>query len=347
MRILLYELATGGGLAGQPGLAGSPWLAEGRAMLRALAADFAALPAAEISALCDRRLKLKLPGCRMLPVDGQRNDLATLAALAGWADWTIVIAPETGGLLEARARAVLEAGGSLLTPGPELIALCADKQRTAEYLARRGVPIPPGCRVEQGGAVPRDWFPAVLKPCDGAGCQGVRIVDTPGELIGARAIGDWRVERYQPGVPASVSCLRGPVSTIAMQPCRQRIVRLDNSLHYAGGELPLPAGLRARATRLAEQAAAALPPSIGYLGIDMVLGPAPDGSQDMVIEINPRLTTSYVGLRRAARGNLAAAMVALAEGREAEVRFSNERVLFSASGRVRRRLLPDPRQAAR
>jgi predicted ATP-grasp superfamily ATP-dependent carboligase len=52
----------------------------------------------------------------------------------------------------------------------------------------------------------------------------------------------------------------------------------------------------------------------GYVGVDVVLGDTEDGSQDQAIEINPRLTTSYIGLRRLARDNLAEALLALMAG---------------------------------
>jgi predicted ATP-grasp superfamily ATP-dependent carboligase len=54
---------------------------------------------------------------------------------------------------------------------------------------------------------------------------------------------------------------------------------------------------------------ATLPTPLGYLGVDLVLGDDPSGADDRVIEINPRLTTSYVGLRAAALCNLAEAML--------------------------------------
>jgi predicted ATP-grasp superfamily ATP-dependent carboligase len=48
--------------------------------------------------------------------------------------------------------------------------------------------------------------------------------------------------------------------------------------------------------------------------VDLVLGEAADGSQDQVIEMNPRLTTSYVGLRHLTATNLAEALLRLAAG---------------------------------
>ena len=69
----------------------------------------------------------------------------------------------------------------------------------------------------------------------------------------------------------------------------------------------------------------------GYLGIDLVLGQAVDGSEDVVIEINPRMTTSYIGLRQAATGNLARAMLNVAAGHTAELSFRAEPLRFSVS----------------
>jgi predicted ATP-grasp superfamily ATP-dependent carboligase len=72
----------------------------------------------------------------------------------------------------------------------------------------------------------------------------------------------------------------------------------------------------------------------GYIGVDLVLGADPDGQDDHVIEINPRLTTSYVGLRALSRNNLAAAMLVVAEGREPALSWHDGVVEFSADGRT-------------
>ena len=63
--------------------------------------------------------------------------------------------------------------------------------------------------------------------------------------------------------------------------------------------MPLEPLLAERASQLAAQAVATLPDPFGYIGVDLVLGHDPEGRDDVVIEINPRLTTSYVGLRAA------------------------------------------------
>ena len=74
---------------------------------------------------------------------------------------------------------------------------------------------------------------------------------------------------------------------------------------------------------------------VGYLGVDLVLGEAADGSDDVVIEINPRLTTSYVGLRALARENLAAAMLDVASGRTPRLSFADRQLEFDSDGTIR------------
>lgn len=80
-----------------------------------------------------------------------------------------------------------------------------------------------------------------------------------------------------------------------------------------GGELPPSPALKARATNLARRGWS-LPCLLarGFFGLDLILGDDPAGSGDVVIEVNPRLTTSYVGLL--AQGNLAAALLAVVAG---------------------------------
>jgi predicted ATP-grasp superfamily ATP-dependent carboligase len=144
----------------------------------------------------------------------------------------------------------------------------------------------------------------------------------------------YRVEQFCPGEPVSVALLRGPAGQSALPPCRQRLSD-DGRFQYLGGSLPLPPPLAYRATRLAERAVAALPNTLGYVGVDLVLGAETDGAGDFVIEVNPRLTTSYIGLRAASRENLAAALLEVAEGRVPRLSFAADRVEFNAIGQVR------------
>jgi predicted ATP-grasp superfamily ATP-dependent carboligase len=75
---------------------------------------------------------------------------------------------------------------------------------------------------------------------------------------------------------------------------------------------------------------------LGFIGVDMALGDDPEGRDDSVIEINPRLTTSYAGLRIASRTNLAQAMLDVAAGQTPTLAFDETHLEFDADGSVRR-----------
>ena len=120
------------------------------------------------------------------------------------------------------------------------------------------------------------------------------------------------IQPYVEGMPASVVFFAGPQQAIALPPACQNL-SADGRFRYGGGRLPLGADLANRAVRLARQAIDAVSGLQGYVGVDLVLGSEADGSRDWLIEINPRPTTSYVGLRALARLNLARALVSVAE----------------------------------
>ena len=334
MHVFLYEWATGGGLVDEPGPVPASLVREGTAMIGALAADLLRIKDCRVSALRDPRvLQLALPGCAVVDVLSRSTHREELERLSAAADATILIAPEFDDILLKAARLAVGSGGRLMSPSPEFIRVAANKQRTCEMLAAAGVRVPGGRLLEPDGPLPPDTrYPAVLKPMNGAGSQDTYLVSGPYDAPPAYA---WprRLESYVPGLAASVALLCGPTGRISLAPCKQRISE-DGRLRYLGGELPLSAGLAERASALAERALSAMPMAVGYVGVDLVLGREPDGSEDAVIEVNPRLTTSYVGLRTAATSNLADAMWRVVQGELRPVEFSGKPIEFDANGNV-------------
>jgi tyramine---L-glutamate ligase len=334
MHFFLYEWCTGGGLVNEPGALPTSLVREGVTMAGSLAADLARIPGAKVSALRDPRVvQLNLHGGDIIDVQSSAEHLDEFERLASIADATIVIAPEFDGILFKAARRVVECGGKLASPLPEFVRLTADKHKTCTRLAAAGVQVPRGIVLEPEQKLPADFsYPAVLKPVEGAGSQDTQLVashhDDPPPYAWPR-----RLELFQPGLAASVSFLCGPAGRVPLKPCRQRLSE-DGRLRYRGGELPLAAGLNERAVELGAKALAALPPAIGYVGIDLILGRDPAGSEDFVIEVNPRLTTSYVGLRAAAKSNLAEAMLQVARGDTITIEFLDRSLEFDVDGNV-------------
>lgn len=308
MRLFVYEYTCA-----SPTPLPQSWRVEGRAMLAALLEDFARLPDMTLAtALAETAFVAPAACCRCVQPG---NELTLFQEEARAADFTLVIAPESDGILLERRRWVDEAGGRWLGATAAAIELTADKLALAKVLHRAGVPTPrcaPTPATDWG-----DW-PAVLKPRHGAGSQATFLLRGPADLepalAAARTEGcndELLLQSYVPGQAASVALLVGSRDCVPLLPAEQRL-SADGRFHYLGGSLPLRPDLAERAVPLARQAVQAVPGLAGYVGVDLVLGE--DGSADAVIEINPRLTTSYVGLRALVLDNLAEAMLRVFTG---------------------------------
>jgi len=334
--VFIYEYITGGGTFSSRDfhVPSGSLLREGAAMVRALAGDFLRLRSVEVFLLRDARLSdLPLPDCNIREIHEAEDEQQAIRELAAKADWTVLIAPEFDGQLLERCFWAEAADGRLLSPPFGFVRYATDKNCTEERLRNSGVPMPFAVRLEAGQPLPANFpYPAVLKPPDGAGSVGVRLITgRTSEFDTAESTA--RLEMLCHGTPASIAVLCGPGGNVALPACRQRMSS-DGRFRYLGGETPLEAPLSRRAKTLGLAAIASLPPAVGYVGVDLILGDALDGADDVVLEINPRLTTSYVGLRCLARTNLAEAMIAVAEDRTVEWSFSDRRVEFEANGRV-------------
>jgi predicted ATP-grasp superfamily ATP-dependent carboligase len=286
-------------------------------MLAAVLDDFGRCPGVSIETLLDPAAPSQdwIASANVTAHAGQMADEQTFRALARAADFTLVIAPEFDGLLEQRCRWVEEEGGRLLGPSSTAVRLTADKLTLACHLHEHGISTPP-CATPPG-----EWaYPFVCKPRDGAGSQATFLLHDPAELQAclnrARREG-WQgemiVQPFVPGQAVSVALLLGPGRCVALPAAAQHLSE-DGRFRYQGGSLPLTPALDARARRLAERSVQGVEGLLGYVGVDLVLSEPSNGSADVVIEINPRLTTSYVGLRALARFNLAEALLAVRTG---------------------------------
>ncbi len=340
MQILLYEFVTGGGFLDRSRNAiPASLIAEGAAMRNALADDIARRSGVQLRLLCDGRFPAPASSAaEVVAVSSVEQRDKALETLARAADWTLVVAPEFDRHLERLARQVLAAGGRLLGPSPEVIALAADKHRLAMHLNAHHVRTPHGRTLERNEPLPADWFyPAVLKPNDGAGSLGVQQIAHAGEQDSRESISTqrWRLEEFCPGKAVSVAFLCGREGKFPLPACAQQL-STDGRFEYLGGALPLEVDENRRAQRLAAAAVATLGDVVGYVGVDLVLDRQGLAAKDVVIEINPRVTTSYVGLRAASRTNLVQAMLDAAEGRVPELSFDPRPIRFEATGAVRR-----------
>jgi predicted ATP-grasp superfamily ATP-dependent carboligase len=334
--VFVYEALCGGSGIGLDELLPCSLIGQGAAMLQALIDDFCQLPGCQVWSILDGRPGAELDLdtdrlARCLRVATTAEHDAAFMELVEQADAVLVLAPETGQLLLRLTRQVESATTLLLGPGSDWVAIAGDKLKLNHHLAAHGVPVPrcqalrPG--VEVNGS--RD-LPFVIKPRWGAGADGLQLIMDPQtvpDLGGQQQV----LESFQPGLPVSVSALLLKEG-FQLLPAGLQTMDLESG-SYHGGAIPLADPLERRATSLASLALDAMPVSRGFVGIDMVLGDDLTGNDDVVIEINPRVTTSYVGLRAATGVNLAKTILDNRFAAELPDIFSP--VQFTASGEIK------------
>jgi hypothetical protein len=369
MKLVLYEWCCSGGLRGPDArrlptaVAAGPEavvptvMAEAVAMLRGLAQDAARDPELEVTVLVDAELPQPVWDAvaghavgriRRVPAG---HEIDALVAEAARADWAIVVAPETAGLLASRVEAVRRAGGRPAACGPRFIHIAGDKQATATALAAAGVPVPAGRVLAAGELLPAGFhLPAVCKACDGVGGDGLAIIRLREEALGVVPT-PRRAEAFVPGMPVGVSCLCGTAGIFPLPPVRQRFTAGPRPT-YQGGAVVGRAPWRRRAESLATRAIAAVmhaagghggtsghggeAAAAGWVGVDMVLGADEDGGSDRVLEVNPRLTTSFVGLAAGRTASLVRLLLDAAAGGTITVPTGGDGAIeFDASGTAR------------
>ena len=241
--------------------------AEALAVLRAVLADLRAWGRFPVVTTRDRRLHgTPLTAERVVDLDAEvyPTRVVELARECGAA---LVVAPEGGGALEQLSPLVSDAGVSLLGSLPEAVAVAADKWECYRRFSQAGLPTPRTTRVPPGAApaaAARLGYPVVVKPLDGAGCDGVglatddrvlkRALGQPA-LRGAESI---LVQKYASGSAASVSLLVAEGRSTVLSLNEQR-VRAGIPFAYNGGVASWPHPRRAEACELAQRAVAWCP----------------------------------------------------------------------------------------
>ncbi|ADH88077.1 protein of unknown function DUF201 [Ancylobacter novellus DSM 506] len=293
MLVFVCETVTGGDYLGED--LPDSLIAEGALMRDTLIGDLEDLPGVRVATTHDARLPAPPRGSSTaLRLGDDPRSIWNL--LAAEADCCWPIAPETEGILERLVTDLRARCRRVISPDEETLRVCASKALTAEALATAGIRVVPTWR---GGAVPADLAgPIVIKPDDGAGAADVRVHDRPPPPPYPPGV---VVQPFVEGTAASLTLLCQEGRTHVLSANRQHVMQAKRALSFSGvtvSAFPVDDDLRELGARIG----AALPGLHGIVGVDYIA--TADGP--MVVEVNPRLTTSYAGLRRSLGVNPAA-----------------------------------------
>ena len=268
-------------------------------MRDALLNDLSSLPY-HVSTTVDARLSSPKYCAECVNVNAGDDVWQVWKTLMQSADAVWLIAPETDGILHYFTQIAALQGKLVLGCGLESIEITSDKLATYLVLKQVDILTLPTYNYQNWAKGCGSWL---AKPIDGAGCEDTVCFDDADNLMHWLVQNDKLlthvIQPYQMGVPASISCVIHNAKAQLLS-CNRQLIEINNHrLSYKGSVIN---GLREHwqaFEALANQIASAIPSLAGYVGVDVIV----DDDKIYVLEINPRLTTSFAGLREATGAN--------------------------------------------
>ncbi|NJD76733.1 MAG: ATP-grasp domain-containing protein [Candidatus Methanoperedens sp.] len=260
MRILIAEYAVGSGIP--------EFMLEGKAMLGTLARSFVT---------CGHEVFYPTTGVR---VDAGKAVITesfekSITKLSKKSDAGLVIAPDD--LLSDLTTIVEENTVNLGCP-PNSIRLCADKLECTRALFQGKVPVP---ETIGKGKYDGDY---VIKPRYGCASEGIHRSKSGILREGFIATS------FIQGEHLSVSLVTG--KTQLPLTVNRQLIEVNEKISYKGGVVPYFCERNMEIIETAKKTAQLLG-CRGYSGVDIVLGDKP-----YVVDVNPRPTTSIIGISR-------------------------------------------------
>ncbi len=292
MNLFIFEHITGGGALNQ-----SPpnsLVVEGQLMLDAVISDFCIFEHISIKTIQESKYKRITANADTIWVTTQSEFKESWNNLLFDCDGVLIIAPESNNTLLNLCLEVSTKRIGSFNCLPEAIKLSGDKYQTYKALRNAKIPVIPTYRTLE--ELPNDIEQIVLKPRDGVGCESTHIFENINHIDHSiLSSNNFILQPFIHGDTVSVSAV-ALESEIKVLACNRQIMQnKDNLLKLSGCEVGIQTDSFGELEKITNNIAAAVPGLRGYIGIDFILsekGPC-------VVEINPRLTTSYIGLNEA------------------------------------------------
>jgi len=304
MKIFVYEHITSGALCDQH--LPENLTKEGDLMLMAILMDLKKISGIKLIILRDYRLvNNHLSNCNIYQhytVTNLENFNLFWMQCLDEADAVLAIAPETEGVLATLQQKIIDRNKLILGSHPDAIKITTDKLLCGHKISKAGLACPPAICAKNWQT--DSWNHDngyIIKPIDGAGCENTQY------FINTKKLREWLsdqtqndletllIQNYVKGSSISLSLLVNGHDAFVLGMNKQLIKNERNQLIFTGcvvnglsdDELSI-----AKAQSIAETVCQTIPGLWGFIGIDIILSE----TGPIIIDINPRLTTSYVGL---------------------------------------------------
>jgi predicted ATP-grasp superfamily ATP-dependent carboligase len=317
MKVFVYEHITSGALINESLPASLAY--EGNEMLSAIVHDMTLLTDIQLIILRDFRLEplfdiIDSAHHQCLIIDDYSTFQQHYASSVKEADAVLIIAPETDGLLQNLQQSVLNQRKQLLGCQPIATNICTDKVICHQQLRSNNILTPHTITADEWSLNPFNSPSGfIVKPRDGAGCIDTVFFSTQTMLTAWLITSSIELEQtiiqpYIEGHAMSLSLLVDDDTSRVLAINQQYIKLEDGKLSFHGccvnGIAETQFSLL-QATEIAEKTYHAIPHLWGFIGIDLIV----TDNETYIVDINPRLTTAYVGLRESLNFNPAQLLV--------------------------------------
>ena len=229
-----------------------------------------------------------------LTIRPKQNYIEKLEKLTGQLDALLIIAPETNHILATLCERFSNQAFTLLNSNVESIQLTSNKYDTFKYLQAYDVPQISTYLPNEIEEIHADQF--VVKPIDGVGCENLSLLHSRIELehvLAQHASEPFIIQPFIQGIHASLSLLCWDGECLLLS-CNEQCLAEQND-GFVLNKCKVNVFDNKKFRSFSKKIIQVLPGLRGYIGVDVLI----TENETLLVEINPRLTTSYVGLRNA------------------------------------------------
>ncbi len=310
MKILVFEYSTGGGFnkTDLPVALAS----EGLIMLNALLDCLCQIQDAELMLMLDCRVSdaVNTAGIDTVLIQSHHDTLYEFEQLAAQCDAVWPVAPEFDGILEMLCQLVESLRKLLLTSPASVVRLTGNKWLTFNELTRHHIATVETRLFKDVSYAAGEWL---IKPVGGAGCNNSYLMTSEQDfkLLPEKLpeSGEFIIQPHLQGEKTSLSCLFKEGQGWLLCVNLQKFELVDKQYQLKEITVNYTSDLQ-KYDSLVKEIARAFPALWGYAGIDLI--ETADGI--VVLEINPRLTTSFAGIQAARGINVAQCVLDLLNG---------------------------------
>ncbi len=223
-------------------------------------------------------------------------------------DFLWPIAPESEQALTRLIETGKDCNVKILASDLSAIQLCSDKLATINHLSSF-IKTPTTYRVDEFTPdFPAEW---VIKPVDGAGCEQTWYVKDAAayqSVLNKQLPSNFIIQSWLPGQAISLSALFRQGKGWLLTANEQIINNENGCLSLTACRVNCLSSNVDRYQQYIDKIAEAIPELWGYVGVDLIES---DNKTMTLLEINPRLTTSYAGISQTIGINVAEQILAL------------------------------------